>query len=113
MYFKYTKLTGGTYDKEKGFYINGDIQYHLNGNTLIVKQGKEAITINNFNKDLYKTKGYDYLGIELLKEEEYVIVNINDKSFLFGNPGIDSGINKADYDTSGSYIYKWEAIQQK
>ena len=147
VYFKYTKLTGGTYDKEKGCYINGDIQYHLNGNTLIVKQGKEAITINNFNKDLYKTKGYDYLGIELLKEEEivvtisdnsssegdngkksmrfkislnrklkdeeYVIVNINDKSFLFGNPGIDSGINKADYDTSGSYIYKWEGNTTK
>ncbi|MDU5326783.1 MAG: hypothetical protein E6133_09480, partial [Campylobacter ureolyticus] len=147
VYFKYTKLTGGTYDKEKGCYINGDIQYHLNGNTLIVKQGKEAITINNFNKDLYKTKGYDYLGIELLKEEEivvtisdnsssegdngkksmrfkislnrklkdeeYVIVNINDKSFLFGNPSIDSGINKADYDTSGSYIYKWEGNTTK
>lgn len=56
VYFKYTKLAGGTYDKEKGFYINGDIQYHLNSNTLIVKQGKEAIIINNFIKIYIKPK---------------------------------------------------------
>ena len=40
-------LTGGTYDKDKGCYVGGIYEYHLNGKTLIVKDTTkdESITL--------------------------------------------------------------------
>ena len=37
--FGETTLTGGVYDETKGYYENGNIEYHLSGDTLIVKNG--------------------------------------------------------------------------
>lgn len=53
-------LTGGTYDKDKGCYVGGIYEYHLNGKTLIVKDTTkdESITINNYHKDK-KSLGID------------------------------------------------------
>ena len=65
-----TALTGGLYNKDKGYYESEDesIEYHLNGNTLIVKNGSESITINNYSKS------DESLGIKLLEPTEVSIV---------------------------------------
>ena len=125
--FNNTTLTGGTYDKEKDCYVNGDIEYHLNGKILTIKQGKESLTIKNFNKD------NNDLGIVLLNEGEisisildnekqegdtpkqsmnfnmkvngeipdgeFAIININGKNYLIGNPS-EANIKKYNLDTS-------------
>ena len=66
-----TALTGGLYNKDKGYYESEDesIEYHLNGNTLIVKNGSESITINNYSQS------QESLGIKLEKPAtEYAIL---------------------------------------
>ena len=66
-----TVLTGGLYNKDKGYYESEDesIEYHLNGNTLIVKNGSESITINNYSQS------QESLGIKLEKPAtEYAIL---------------------------------------
>ena len=125
--FNNTALTGGTYDKEKDCYVNGDIEYHLNGKILTIKQGKESLTIKNFNKDNKD------LGITLLDQGEisitisdnekaegdngeqsmnfdikvngeipkgeYAIININGQEYLIGNPSKEN-IKKHNLDIS-------------
>ena len=67
--FGETTLTGGVYDETKGYYENGNIEYHLSGDTLIVKNGSESITINNYSKS------QESLGIKLEKPAtEYAIL---------------------------------------
>lgn len=67
--FGETTLTGGVYDETKGYYGNGNIEYHLNGDTLIVKNGSKSITINNYSQS------QESLGIKLEKPAtEYAIL---------------------------------------
>ncbi|CZE48442.1 hypothetical protein [Campylobacter geochelonis] len=132
VYFNNTLLTGGTYDKDKGFYLSGDktTEYHLNGNTLIVKKDSKALTINNFNKNLEETKGYHYLGIDLIEVDE-IVVTISDSSAKEGDSANQSmkfnvslnralekdekltlNINNEDIvfkegESSKEYTYKW------
>ena len=66
--FGETTLTGGVYDETKGYYENGNIEYHLNGDTLIVKNGSKSITINNYSQS------QESLGNKLLEPTEVSIV---------------------------------------
>lgn len=67
--FNNITLNGGEYDKEKGCYLSDDksIEYHLSGNTLIVKQADKTITIHDFDKNIKQIKGYGYLDDKFKK----------------------------------------------
>ncbi|SUW85486.1 type I secretion target GGXGXDXXX repeat-containing protein [Campylobacter hominis] len=88
-------LTGGTYDKDKGCYVGGIYEYHLNGNTLIVTDTakNESITINNYSK---KDKS---LGIDLIEADEIDII-ISNATVTEGDESEPNKDGKAPYNTS-------------
>ena len=88
-------LTGGTYDKDKGCYVGGIYEYHLNGKTLIVKDTTkdESITINNYHKDKKS------LGIDLIKADEIDII-ISNATVTEGDESEPNKDGKAPYNTT-------------
>ena len=88
-------LTGGTYDKDKGCYVGGIYEYHLNGKTLIVKDTTkdESITINNYHKDKKS------LGIDLIKADEIDII-ISNATVTKGDESEPNKDGKAPYNTT-------------
>ena len=88
-------LTGGTYDKDKGCYVGGIYEYHLNGKTLIVKDTTkdESITINNYHKDKKS------LGIDLIKADEIDII-ISNATVTKGDENEPNKDGKAPYNTT-------------
>ena len=88
-------LTGGTYDKDKGCYVGGIYEYHLNGNTLIVTDTakNESITINNYSK---KDKS---LGIDLIEADEIDII-ISNATVTEGDENEPNKDGKAPYNTT-------------
>ena len=88
-------LTGGTYDKDKGCYVGGIYEYHLNGKTLIVKDTTkdESITINNYHKDKKS------LGIDLIKADEIDII-ISNATVTEGDENEPNKDGKAPYNTT-------------
>ena len=88
-------LTGGTYDKDKGCYVGGIYEYHLNGKTLIVKDTTkdESITINNYHKDKKS------LGIDLIEADEIDII-ISNATVTKGDENEPNKDGKAPYNTT-------------
>ena len=88
-------LTGGTYDKDKGCYVGGIYEYHLNGKTLIVKDTTkdESITINNYHKDKKS------LGIDLIEADEIDII-ISNATATKGDENEPNKDGKAPYNTT-------------
>ena len=88
-------LTGGTYDKDKGCYVGGIYEYHLNGKTLIVKDTTkdESITINNYHKDKKS------LDIDLIKADEIDII-ISNATVTEGDENEPNKDGKAPYNTT-------------
>ena len=79
VYFKGHKLTGGTYDEDKGVYVSKDyIEYKLQGNKLIVSNLADTITIENYDRE------QNSLGIYLLDKKD-IIVTISDESKAEGD----------------------------
>ena len=75
VHFRGHKLTGGTYDEDKGVYVSKDyIEYKLQGNKLIVSDFADTITIEEQNS----------LGIYLLDKKD-IIVTISDESKAEGD----------------------------
>ena len=68
-----TTLTGGSYDKDKGLYVDGDIEYKLSGDSLIVSKHGETLIIKNFNKDPNFNDKKGYLGIRLTEAVEVTV----------------------------------------
>ena len=93
--FNGVHLTGGTYDKDKGCYVGGIYEYHLNGKTLIVKDTTkdESITINNYHKDKKS------LGIDLIKADEIDII-ISNATVTKGDENEPNKDGKAPYNTT-------------
>ena len=88
VYFNSTLLKYATYNKTKSCYVNGDLEYHLNGSVLSVKSGSEILTINNYSKENKS------LGIVLLDENE-VAFEISGGTVKEGN-----GTNQAQFSVS-------------
>ena len=79
VHFRGHKLTGGTYDEDKGVYVSKDyIEYKLQGNKLIVSNFADTITIENYDKE------QNSLGIYLLDKKD-IIVTISDESKAEGD----------------------------
>ena len=95
VFFNNIELTGGTYDKDKACYVGGIYEYHLNGNTLIVKDTTkdESITINNYHKDKKS------LGIDLIKADEIDII-ISNATVTKGDENEPNKDGKAPYNTT-------------
>jgi len=95
VFFNNIELTGGTYDKDKACYVGGIYEYHLNGNTLIVKDTTkdESITINNYHKDKKS------LGIDLIKADEIDII-ISNATVTEGDENEPNKDGKAPYNTT-------------
>ena len=93
--FNGVHLAGGTYDKDKGCYVGGIYEYHLNGNTLIVTDTakNESITINNYSK---KDKS---LGIDLIEADEIDII-ISNATVTEGDENEPNKDGKAPYNTT-------------
>ena len=93
--FNGVHLTGGTYDKDKGCYVGGIYEYHLNGKTLIVKDTTkdESITINNYHKDKKS------LDIDLIKADEIDII-ISNATVTKGDENEPNKDGKAPYNTT-------------
>ena len=93
--FNGVHLAGGTYDKDKGCYVGGIYEYHLNGKTLIVKDTTkdESITINNYHKDKKS------LGIDLIKADEIDII-ISNATVTEGDESEPNKDGKAPYNTT-------------
>ena len=93
--FNGVHLTGGTYDKDKGCYVGGIYEYHLNGKTLIVKDTTkdESITINNYHKDKKS------LDIDLIKADEIDII-ISNATVTEGDENEPNKDGKAPYNTT-------------
>ena len=93
--FNGVHLAGGTYDKDKGCYVGGIYEYHLNGKTLIVKDTTkdESITINNYHKDKKS------LGIDLIKADEIDII-ISNATVTKGDENEPNKDGKAPYNTT-------------
>ena len=93
--FNGVHLTGGTYDKDKGCYVGGIYEYHLNGKTLIVKDTTkdESITINNYHKDKKS------LGIDLIEADEIDII-ISNATVTKGDENEPNKDGKAPYNTT-------------
>ena len=84
VYFKGHKLTGGTYDEDKGVYVSKDyIEYKLQGNKLIVSNLADTITIENYDRE------QNSLGIYLLDKKD-IIVTISDESKAEGDTASQS-----------------------
>ncbi|RRD53766.1 LysM peptidoglycan-binding domain-containing protein [Campylobacter rectus] len=77
VYFDKTKLTGGTYDKEKKVYVSDDksIEYKLSGDKLTVSKGGKSLTINKFTN----SKKDPHLGIYLAENDD-VEITVSDAS---------------------------------
>ena len=75
VYFDKTKLTGGTYDKEKKVYVSDDksIEYKLSGDKLTVSKGGKSLTINKFTN----SKKDPHLGIYLAENDDVEITISN------------------------------------
>jgi type I secretion target GGXGXDXXX repeat protein domain protein len=142
--FDGVELKGGTYDKDKGAYVSKDglIEYRLNESggksTLTVQKGGKSITINEFSKEdkslgveLYggkitvsisdssaiesaQTMKFDISLDRKLEGDEYIILRVNDKKYLFGTPPKDGNINEDMFNSISSdgktivYNYEWK-----
>ena len=142
--FEGVELKGGTYDKDKGAYVSKDglIEYRLNESgdksTLTVQKDGKSITINEFSKEdkslgveLYggkitvsisdssaiesaQTMKFDISLDRKLEGDEYIILRVNDKKYLFGTPPKDGNINEDMFDSISSdgktivYNYEWK-----